>query len=421
MRKRIVIPLVLAALLLAAWLAVWGVAEAMDRRELQAQWPAGLGTIDSVLKRFPRRQTNAAATKLVQWAAPLGIDFRNRRQQDEPLIAAKEMNTVSELLRGYVTAEAQSKESVILTPPVALSRYLDGHWVQIGVLRDHLLRSNVRWASDVSKGYNAPLPNLRAHMQLSRVFLASALEKGHRGDLRGWDDLHATWRLVRPLWNHPDMTSQLIALSMTRTLNAVARRMPLPEPAWLAETRTLDYRQSMLQAYQAEAWTFRTIRPFRGRGFIRGAALVVMKPLLRLSIANGTTLFRTTAAEMAVRRECDLDSRAVSRKRAAHVRWWNVLTRWSMPNISVSWQRFFRFRAELEATERVLQLRAGGTPSTTSQCSDGQWLFTRHEDGSAELRFSKAMQALDAPGLNVPLEFRVPSPPPGEKVARSAG
>jgi hypothetical protein len=69
-----------------------------------------------------------------------------------------------------------------------------------------------------------------------------------------------------------------------------------------------------------------------------------------------------------------------------------------MPSILEGWQRLLRFRAEREATQRVLQLRAGETPSTESQCSDGSWIVTPNS-----VKFSRKVPVPQ--GIVYPLEY----------------
>ena len=65
-----------------------------------------------------------------------------------------------------------------------------------------------------------------------------------------------------------------------------------------------------------------------------------------------------------------------------------------LQNIGAIWQRAGRFRAEREATEKILEIRSGRVPSPVSQCSDGMWIVT-----PGHIRFSKK---IDGP---IPLAY----------------
>jgi hypothetical protein len=58
-----------------------------------------------------------------------------------------------------------------------------------------------------------------------------------------------------------------------------------------------------------------------------------------------------------------------------------------------------RFRAEREATDRALQIRAGRMPVTESSCSDGAWMVTANA-----VKFSREVK-VPSPGIRYPLEY----------------
>jgi hypothetical protein len=61
------------------------------------------------------------------------------------------------------------------------------------------------------------------------------------------------------------------------------------------------------------------------------------------------------------------------------------------------WQTQLRFRAELEATRAVLQLRSGQVPPRASRCSDGSWVVT-----PTSVKFTRDLKV---PAMKIPLEY----------------
>lgn len=226
-----------------------------------------------------------------------------------------------------------------------------------------------------------PAPDLVQLMRAHRALVRSARERARRGDAGAWDDLRASWKLTGELWQRPELISCYIALAIARGTIEAAREMPLPAPAWLGAMLGFDYRKAMLAAMQGEAWMLsRRI----GENTLFAADMLAH--------------FREMAADAAAIEECAFDSSRFRAKR--ELPWWNVPAKRSMPNVMAAWQRVARLRAEVELTERALQLRRGEAPSPQSLCSDGSWIVTTYS-----VRFSRDMPA-SAPGLPpVPLQF----------------
>jgi hypothetical protein len=359
--------------------------EAKETRAAQLAW-AGLGSVDGVPQRFPAAKPSAGAAKLVALAAAVHIDFGPR---DPARSAASK--PLSEAISEYLKAQLERGGDAIDAPPPFVATYLADNEKALDAVRDHLLSgAPVTWESNVREGFDAPIPNLLGHMQLQRILAARALDKARRNDPAAWNELRASWELNRGLWNRPDLISILIALATTRMSNAAARKMPLPAPAWLDETFDFDYLHAMAASQQAEAWTIRHATPGQ-----RSIGDMVRAPWYAQQGADALATFRTYTDAAVRAKACDADSSQFAIARAAMTQTNNV----AVPNLIGAWHRLMRFRAELEATERVLQLRAGQTPSPQSQCSDGTWQVTANS-----IKFSKDVK-VPPPGIRFPLEY----------------
>ena len=169
---------------------------------------------------------------------------------------------------------------------------------------------------------------------------------------------------------HPQMMAQTAALTMARMINAVAWKMPLPAPAWLAELQERDNVRPLLEAFQHQT-----------ASYWEDDAQMFPTKWLATSVEHD----RLIAEEVFNLTRCDLNARANE-----------VGT-----DLSSVWRRAFRYRAEREATANALRVREGKSIETASRCSDGGWTF----DGTT-LRFSREI-ATAAPDRPMPLVLRV--------------
>jgi hypothetical protein len=401
MKKLLVL---LAALVFALGAALWIGGAFVDRTYAKRTWPAGLGELREAAKRYPPAAQNEAATKLVALAAPAKIDLAPKTTRQTPPQGPardREQAKMREELANYLRVQFERKGDAIDPLPPLAAQFLTSNAATFDAVRDHLLSGQrIVWHTDLAKAQAAPMPNLYGHMHLQRALIARALDKARAGDPSAWNELRASWELNRGLWNRPELISLLVALATTRMSNAAARKMPLPAPEWLAETYAFDYTRQFLRAQQAEAWMLNTMRPAQASGppILRHVRQLVFD----VSIASTTEKMRRYAEEAARTKACDTTSPQFAAARAVIARakrtWWNP-AEMAIPNLIGAWSRVLRFEAEVEATERILQLRAGLTPSPKSQCSDGSWSVTANS-----IRFSRDPDVPE-PGIVYPLEY----------------
>lgn len=310
-------------------------------------WPAGMGRLDSVLERFPPQEANEAASRLTA----LGSALPKTGEVDD-----------------FVHREIARDELAIGEPPPL---------PDVSAIRELLLSEPVVWKRTGGIGGGDETQTLRGmQMRMARALIANGLSRARENDPAAWEDLHATWRLVRSLDQHPQMLSQTAALSMTRMINAVAWKMPLPAPAWFGQLQERDLVQPLLESFQYQSASY----------WADGMRLFPTKAL-----ASSVEHDRRIAGELLSVTSCDVNARM------------NELG----TDLSSVWRRAFRYRAEREATANALRLREGEPIQTTSRCSDGEWTF----DGTT-LRFSREI-ATAAPDTPMPLTLRV-SPSAGE-------
>jgi hypothetical protein len=319
-------------------------------------WPYGLGVVADAPKRYPPAKTSEAATKLMTLARNAQVSLRyesDRRSVDDD---------TREAFADYVRTQLGRGNDTIDAPPDAVTRWLADNAAPLDEIRA-LARGGepIVFESDIAKGrYEVQGPNLAGLQHLHRVFVARALVA------KSWDELHAAWGLVRPLWSRPDTMAVLTASTGARMINSAAAKLPLPPPAWFREIETFPYERMLASAHQAEAWRAKTAA-FNVR--VRGMAEEVLRS-----------------------RACDSSSEqfeAVRKKLGSR----------AAPSLVEAWERLMRFRAEREFTARVMQMRQGQPVSPQSQCSDGSWKLSR--DG---FQFSRDI-AVEEPQIKYALQY----------------
>ena len=335
-------------------------------------WPLGLGLVADAPKHFPVTQDNAAATKLVELASKVDLDLRAQRGRRRGV-----PEDLREELGRYASVQLERSGDAIDAPPPEVARYLTDNAATLDEIRALALSGTpIVFAADPAKDFvrERSGPNLFALQQLQRTFVVRALDAARGGNAAAWDELRAAWELTRPLWRRPDPEAVLAGMTAARMVNAAARKMPLPPPAWFGEVFTFDYERAYVAAQQAQAW--RNKQPALNER-LRGMAEEVLRA-----------------------KACDVTSpqfEAVREKLGGR----------ATPSLVSGWERLMRFRAEREATERVLQIRAGQAPSPQTQCSDGKWEVTANS-----FRFTRNVPS-EYPAYDYPLEYsgRAGAPP----------
>jgi hypothetical protein len=341
MRKALVLLVVLAAMVyVASWFWAGDEVAAAAARP----WPDGLGTLAAVPDRYPPRHENEAARKLTQLAGSIAEN---------------------DAVTSYVRQEIARGELTIAEPP----RIAD-----VSAIRELLLHDPVVWESNLLQQHGGLLLKVAMYRSLMRVLVANALGHARRHDAAAWEDLHAAWNLTKSLDGHPQLILRIMAMSMTRAINAVAWKMPLPAPAWFGEVQNRDYARLLFETLQFENW-----RRWRQQKF-------PVKPF-----ATAIERDRTLTGELARVTECECNRVIETGNR-------------SDPNgrLDIGWQRAFRYRVEREATANALRARAGQPIEERSRCSDGRWSF----DGKT-LRFARPIALPERRDTSMPLTLHV--------------
>lgn len=324
MKKALVVVVILAALV---WVATWFRNPRAVATSAAQTWPAGLGTLDSVAARYPAMQANPASAKLTSLARTL---------------------PQNEAVADFVGREIARGELTIGDAPATLP--------DTSAIRDLLLHDPIVWPRPAGVGEigdQETSARRGVQMTVARALIANALSKARANDPSAWEDLHAVWNLARSLEPQPQMMSQTAAFNMTRMVNAVAWKMPLPTPAWLEDLQQSDPLRPLLAAFQYQAASY----------WESGTEMFPTKWL-----ADSVEKDRHIAETLAKETRCDITTPM------------NDLG----TDLSSIWHRAFRYRAERELTANALRLRTSAPITSTSQCTDGTWTY----DGKT-LRFTR--------------------------------
>lgn len=332
--------ILLIAVALVASLALWFRNEEAVVTSAEQPWPGGMGTLDGVSERWPPQKANGASLKLTALAGAL------------PQNEAVDDFVAREITRGEL--------AIGEAPPLP----------DVSAIRELLLSEPVSWQRHDDIGDREAVETRAMQMKVARALVANGLSRARANDAAAWDDLHAVWKLARTLDSHPQMMTQTAALSMDRMVNAVAWKMALPAPAWLAELQARDPLRTLLEAFQ-----------FQTASYWEDSGRIFPTKWLAASVEHD----RLIAEELFDLKRCDVNAPA------------NELG----VDLTSVWRRAFRYRAEREATANALRVREGKAIETGSQCSDGGWTF----DGST-LRFSREIGTA-APDRPMPLILRL--------------
>lgn len=361
--RKLLLALSSVALLLAC-------GEREKRQVEEKDWPAGLGKLSSVPARYPDRQQNASADRLIVLAQAAGVDLRHDSRSREERVAQVWVD-----VRDYIRKEIEHAGVAPPDPlPESVVEYLTKHEAALAEVRQHLLTAPpAEWPQRMSLGQEAPIPNHLGQIRLARLFVASALQK------REWDSLHAAWKIDEQLHARPDLTSHIIAVAIVRQINGAARSMPLPEPAWIASMRARDYRRPILEAMQAEAWVAQqTLAKKEDTNFFD-----------RLGAAEKNEEYITTLKDLASQPDCTGEADW----------WWNDI---EVPELREALQGIGRLRIDMEGTEKLALARQGKFDGR-SRCPGQKWVL---ENGT--LRFSRKLPAHGAP-TEMPVALPAPA------------
>jgi hypothetical protein len=369
------------------WLAGRSLFAPPATHESDAAWPRDLGTLRDLPKRYPAHDASTNALEITRIAEDL-VKLRTLRQT----------------MFTHLAAQVVKPDDSIDALPASVADFFRDHVASIDALRQQLIaNAPPRWTLDMRELFDPPGPNASTHVDLFALLTADALEQRRLGhDDVAWQDLEASWKLIRGLSSHPNFA--FTALSGLRLTNEVAWKMSAPPPAWWRDFMQFDHDRVVLAAIQYDAWrNVEVAHRFPAGEHEEDAPL---REVFRRSAEVVLGAWRVRHAEDYARR-----SREATTAIAA-------IRNCGPEHVSVAGdneyggivRRMRRFAAEREGVSKVLALKQGLIVNIDqSTCADRRWLFQRSADGSWSLAISRAIAPEPQQRIVLPLVWHYTS------------
>ncbi len=382
-----------------------------------AAWQAAGLPLEGFVSRHPRAGVNAAARRLAELGAPLGLDFGEGLAQ--PPATAREALVA---LRGELNRHAQALlGGEASQPPEAWRAFRRAHAGELAALVAQLADGTPpSWEQDVEKDVAAPVPPLTAHRDLAALLVLEALEPGPHGP--GPEAaLRALVRLGAGLRGRPELISFLMSIALDRRGLALARRVESAAPATVDELTRIDARGGLVTSLQSECWLFLHYAAREGRlsptpeprqDAWSAIGLRLARPFertfSRLSAADYARVVAGQGGRLARAPLCQPPI-GESERGLAELARWNGIGRVALPSVS-SFSRLTLLHAlDVELTGKVLVLRsqrgAGGAwPAQLAEpasktCPGASWTYARRADGSVSVAYDGDLEPGEADDL----------------------
>jgi hypothetical protein len=379
----------------AIWIVIAASAHLSAREALSKPWPAGLGSVHNVPRRYPFQPTTPAARRLAELAGAAGVQLGMRGEEVVTVPMTRELD---QQFIEYVYAQLQKPDDSVDAPPHEIAKTLSEKQQALADVARFIDESgsSINWRDEIN-AQERPYPALAGILRLGRLLAANALIKH---DASSWDDVHAIVLLARPLWRREESYSTSAALSNARLANGVARKLPPPVPAWWHEVGEIDARHAVLATFQGDSWTWWTWAARWRRA--DAARTILFMPLFDASLAGLLNRQRLAAEDFAPSHACALDADAWNDRRK--LPGWNVIFgRSPIMNDAggMEFQRAAVFDFERSATERVMAIKEHRPLPATSRCSDGTWSYA-----NGTLQFSRPVPLAPPGHAAIPATLR---------------
>jgi hypothetical protein len=383
-----------------------------------AQQPNPAGSPERTLA--PSRK-NAAAEDLESLVLALGFDHPRSDDSSAEHPSKEDVEAYQGAGFGsWLEGQLRSADDSISSVPASIQSFLEKRQPTVWRVTALLERDIPAWDSD-SRADPRDLSGLLLAIPMTRILLAAALVEERAGrHARAGDLLEASWSLSRSSSGVPELTSQLIAVTLLKLQIGTLRKMSDPPIQWLDRMSGDEPWRRMLDAVE--------VSPLLS---VRGGDA----PLDRIRSAEARA-WRAVTDRLREISPCEvskLSSEEIWRPASEEIersiaggspRESSIATPdIAIPNITGAIRRAGRLLVDRELTARVLELRQAKAASR-----EGRWpekLFdvdSRMCPGAAyeyqtrgaamAIRFKGAIDDPAAPALDLPLAFEVRAPRP---------
>jgi hypothetical protein len=344
-----------------------------QEREQAAEqlWRREFGDPAELLAAFPATTDNEAAAVVTELSRTLDRDAGGA-----PAAA----------IRTYVVDELARLGGQIAAPPPIVRTFLDAHRGALDAVVDIPATAGpIVWRRDLSRSLGELAPDTRL-FGLHRMLMARALSQWHAGDASAADrTLLAGWALVAGLRERPDVTSQLLAVSLMHGHSGALRRVPVNPAPWRRRLAEHDFRASYLTATRVDA-----------RVMLRELSAGT-DPGDRLGRAD---FLEATVPFLVEQRDAPIDDEVRDgRKENAAGSPGAILAEGVKPGILRGMVAVTQLMVELELLDRVLdareqKARLGRWPAALSQSAASRlpgaaWLYAVTRDGRLTIAFRR--------------------------------
>jgi hypothetical protein len=372
--------------------------------ETETEW-----RLDAFLTDYPPREDSTDAAWRLDTAAGLVglhvIPMQDRMGGEAP--GADEWDEVKADVGGYISSLRSSPDDAPPDIPPAVAGFLERHAGDLDEIESLLLGGeDIRFASRLDAGPEAPLPNLLGQISLTRLLSTRAMAaRLHGDDEAAWRSLEAGYRLARTLDDQPALICRLILVADLKILAAAARRMDPPLPAWIGELEAMDPRQLMREGvrsdlhFQSTLYRNLEIRDLKDIGGSEEVDAVLNpfgRPLFLWDRAYTLREIDQLARVAMDTDPCAFDPR-IAEEATSKRPWWASVT-FVRPNIAATFTRANQAALALEGTSIVFELKQSPDAFTTRPsgvCPGETWITERQADGSTRVSYTGRIIAPD--------------------------
>jgi hypothetical protein len=422
----VVVALTLGVCLVLLWPALGGAYASHKQRQVENAWVGSFGSLQDLLKKYPKSTTNDTAHRLEELVKPLGLDLTPK----DPEAVTNEITRGSSsadkewpVLSPYLSSQLEKPDAAIDALPADLDRFLTAHAGDLRAVEAELLRSEPpHWNFDpASRSWHQPRPSVLVMIRLQKALLTEALveSRAANSDAAG-RTLDASWKLNQWLRETPDVMCQLIALAVARLQIGTLRKVEVDARVWRPRLTEYDYKRSVFDAQLRDLWPstdryreFEDAESRSEKSALRRLENKFEKPYANIVWSGETEKMRTAYLRIKASPVMGKDLWDETKGPEKNVS--DILVAIQMPNMVDCFKRVDRLVIETELTDKVLEareLRRGNDlkwPTSVpgieaTRFPDAKWIYSVSPDGTMSLSLSKEPK-WNASGLVLPLRF----------------
>ena len=327
---------------------------------LEAFWRSTLGGA-SFLERYPPTRDNATVLELERLGAGIGFEMAQPDAVGHPHPtpdAAQSFAAVKDEIKSYLEPSAAPEDGVYppLSPAVAV--FLDEVRSTLDAVVALLVASSPPvWESDLTRGFEAPVPNYLGILNLQRLLGVEALEQARSGHPeRALAVLEAFWRLDEAVRASPILIAQLISQVDLKIQQQTLHSLSAAPPVWRMRMAAIDLRRGVYVGLQAEAFMAHYAasldRPLGGEEIPPSTA-----PFIRWGLRDHAQRLQPMIEELVRRDIRSLDPDDFDREMKDRIPRWQLIARLMLPNFWDAWPRAARTELSADLTARIFEER----------------------------------------------------------------